>query len=46
MSIGQIEADQDFVGVLAAEVVSEAITRAVTRASGAYGYPAVSDLQK
>ena len=46
VSIGQIEADQDLVGVLAAEVVSEAITRAVTSASGAYGHPAVSDLQK
>ena len=46
VSIGEIEADQDLVGVLAAEVVSEASTRAVTSADGAYGYPAASDLQK
>ena len=45
VSIGDIEADQDLVGTLAAEVVSEAITRAVTGAEGAYGYPAVRDLQ-
>ena len=46
VSIGDIEADQDLVGMLSAEVVSEAITRAVTSADGTYGYPAVSDLQK
>ena len=46
ISIGDIKADQDLVGMLAAEVVSEAITRAVTSARGVYGYPAVSDLQK
>jgi L-aminopeptidase/D-esterase-like protein len=46
VSIGEIEADQDLVGTLAAEVVSEAITRAVTGANGAYGFPAVPDLQK
>ena len=46
VSIGEIEADQDLVGTLAAEVVSEAITRAVTGADGAYGFPAVPDLQK
>ena len=45
VSVGDIEADQDLVGTLAAEVVSEAITRAVTGAEGAYGYPAVRDLQ-
>ncbi len=45
ISIGDIEADQDLVGTLAAEVVSEAITRAVTNAVGAYGYPAMRDLQ-
>ncbi len=44
VSIGDIEADQDLVGTLAAEVVSEAITRAVTNADGAYGYPAMRDL--
>ncbi len=45
VSIGDIEADQDLVGALAAEIVSEAITRAVINADGAYGYPAVRDLQ-
>ena len=45
-SIGEVEADQDLVGMLAAEVVSEAITRAVTSAEGAYGYPSVHDLQR
>jgi L-aminopeptidase/D-esterase-like protein len=44
-SVGEIEADQDLVGMLAAEVVSEAITRAVNSADGAYGYPAASDIQ-
>ena len=46
VSVGEVEADQDLAGTLAAEVVSEAITRAVTGAEGAYGYPAVSDLKK
>jgi len=45
VSIGDIKADQDLVGTLAAEVVSEAVTRAVTNAEGAYGYPAMRDLQ-
>ena len=45
VSIGEIEADQDLVGTLAAEVVSEAILRAVTHAESAYGYPALRDLQ-
>ena len=44
ISIGNIEADQDLVGMLAAEVVSEAITRAVANTDGAYGYPAMCDL--
>ena len=46
VSIGDVEADQDLVGMLAAEVVSEAISRAVSGADGAYGYPAMRDLQK
>jgi len=45
VSIGEIEADQDLVGTLAAEVVSEAITRAVTSVDSAYGYPSMRDLQ-
>lgn len=46
VSVGDVQADQDVIGILASEVVSEAITRAVTHAQGAYGYPAACDLQK
>lgn len=42
-SVGELEADQDLVGILAAEAVSEAILRAVQNAEGAYGFPAVRD---
>ena len=45
-SIGDVAADQDLVGALAAEVVSEAIIRAVENVEGAYGYPALRDLRK
>ena len=44
VSVGDVAADQDLVGILAAEVVSEAILRAVANAESAYGYPAASDL--
>ena len=44
LSVGELSADQDLVGTLAAEVLSEAILRAVTSAEGAYGFPAVKDL--
>ena len=44
VSVGNIQADQDLVGILAADVVSEAIVRAVENAESAYGYPAASDL--
>lgn len=44
VSVGNVEADQDLTGVLAAEVMSEAIIRAVISAEGAYGYPGVRDL--
>lgn len=43
-SIGDVVADQDMVGALAAEVVSKAIVRAVENAEGAYGFPALRDL--
>ena len=43
-SVGELAADQDLVGALAAEVVSEAILRAVQSAEGAYGFPALRDL--
>ena len=44
VSAGEVEADQDLTGMLAAEAVSEAIIRAVENAESAYGYPAASDL--
>ena len=44
VSAGDIEADMDMVGTIAADVISEAILRAVTEAESAYGFPCVSDL--
>lgn len=46
VSVGAVEADQDLVGTLAAEVVSEAILRAVYSAESAYGFPAARDLAR
>jgi len=40
-----VNADQDLVGSLGAEVVSEAIIRAVYSAESAYGIPSASDLK-
>ena len=45
VSAGNVSADQDLVGTLAAEVVSEAIIRAVYRAESAYGFPSASDVK-
>lgn len=39
VSVGNVSADQDLVGTLAGEVMSEAIIRAVESAESAYGYP-------
>ena len=44
VSVGELQADRDVVGVLAAESVSEAIRRAVARAESAFGYPSASEL--
>ena len=44
-SVGDLDADQDLVGMLASEVISYAIIRAVENATGAYGFPAACDLQ-
>ncbi len=44
-SVGEVEADQDLVGLLGAEVLSEAITRAVQNAESAFGYPSAADLK-
>ncbi len=45
VSVGNIEADQDLVGALSAQVVSEAIIRAVEKAEAAYGLPCAEDLK-
>ena len=44
VSVGNVQADQDIVGSLAADVMSEAILQAVYHAKAAYGYPAANDL--
>ncbi|MBR5009144.1 MAG: P1 family peptidase [Clostridia bacterium] len=44
VSVGDVAADQDLIGTLAAEVISEAITRAIINADSAYGYPSASEL--
>ena len=44
VSVGELEADQEVVGTIAADVISEAILKAVTGAKSAYGFPCSSDL--
>ena len=44
LSVGEVNADQDLVAALGAEVLSEAILRAVTSADSAYGLPSASEL--
>ena len=44
VSIGELKADRDITGILAAEAVSEAIIKAVDSAEGAFGYPARRDI--
>ena len=46
VSVGNIAADQDLVGILAAEVVSEAILRAVEKAESAYGFLSAKELRQ
>lgn len=43
LSTGDIAADCDMIGTLAADVMSEAILCAVKKAESAYGYPAYTD---
>ncbi|MBQ7264293.1 MAG: hypothetical protein IJR14_11325, partial [Synergistaceae bacterium] len=43
-SLGDLSADQDVAGALAAHVISEAILRAVRSAETAYGFPAARDI--
>ena len=45
LSVGDVEADQDLVGTLGAEVLSEAIIRAVESAESAYGHPSAAGLR-
>ncbi len=46
MSVGEVTADQDMVGTLAAQVMSEAILRAVMSAETDYGFIAAQDLDR
>ena len=46
VSLGDLQADQDLVGTVAAEAVSEAIVRAVESAESAYGLPSASSLKQ
>lgn len=45
VSVGDVRADQDLVGMLVAEVISEAIIRAAENAESACGYPSVSEFR-
>ena len=45
ISVGDVEADQEVVGTLAAEVISEAIVRAVENAESAYGFPSAKEVK-
>ena len=45
VSAGDVAVDQDVAGILAAEVISEAIRRAVYSAESAYGYPSATELE-
>ncbi|MCI7795608.1 MAG: P1 family peptidase [Lachnospiraceae bacterium] len=45
MSVGEVAADLDMVGTLAAQVMSEAILRAVLSADSAYGLKAAKDIE-
>lgn len=44
LSTGDVNADMDLVGTVAAEVMSEAITRAVYSAKSAYGFPSANEI--
>lgn len=46
MSVGEVAADLDMVGTLAAQVMSEAILRAVLSADSAYGLKAAKDIEE
>jgi len=46
VSVGDVIADREVVGLLAAEVISEAINRAVYKAESAFGFPCAKELEK
>jgi L-aminopeptidase/D-esterase-like protein len=46
LSTGKVNVDVNIVGAYAAEVVAEAILRAVRAAKGAGGLPSASDVQQ
>ena len=46
VSVGKVPADMDLVGTLAAQVVSEAITRAIQSAESAYGFPCAAAINQ
>ena len=46
VSVGDVAADQDLVGTLAANVMSEAILRAVDHAESGYGFRSASELRR
>lgn len=43
VSVGDVIADREVVGLMAAEVISEAIIRAVYKAESAYGFPSANE---
>ena len=46
VSVGNVEADQEVVGTLAAEVIGKAIVRAVENAESAYGFPCSNEIKQ
>ena len=46
VSAGDLEADQEVVGTLAAEMICQAIVRAVESAESAYGFPAAKEVRR
>lgn len=46
LGTGEVQADLNALGLLAAKAVEQAVLRGVTKATGMYGYPAAADLVK
>jgi hypothetical protein len=45
MSLGDVESTSDLVGTLAADVLSEAVLKAVYSAESKYGFPSVHEIE-